>query len=170
MINNRSLVLNPSVVKTCNTHKGPISIPSPIANVVQVTNLFILDSLLYIVVVVSKFFNEFLYRVSLRYGILGCSASWNRGEACTYFFISKKIESLHDFVLINESPKRRLRLSNNSYKIIVFLNKFGFFSFNSTSASFEPVVYVVHLEFRCIRIRFKFGMIQQESFCCSISF
>lgn len=90
MINNRSLVLNPSVVKNCNNHKGPISIPSPLANVMQVTNLFILDSLLYIVVVLSKFFNGFLYRVSLRYDILGCSSSSNTGVKRALTFLSLK--------------------------------------------------------------------------------
>lgn len=168
MINSRILVVDPSVVAYCNSHKGPMIIASPDAIVAQVTNLLILDSLLYTVVVCSKSFVG-SYRLSLRWVVLGCiTGRESLGRSGTYFFISEQI--LQDFVSIYKSPERRLGLLDNSDKITPLLDKRGLLLPNGTSAVFEPVFHVIHLKFRRIRERFKRGMIQQEPFCGFVSF
>ena len=100
---------------------------------------------------------------------IGCiTASEFLGRSGTHFFISEKI--LQDFVSIDKSSERRLGLLDNSYKITPLLDKCGLLLSNGTSAVFEPVFHVIHLKFRRIRERFERGMIQQESFCCFVSF
>ena len=55
MIMSRRRKLDCPVEKCCNNHSGPTSIARPRAIVVQVTNLSITESLLYIVVSEAKF-------------------------------------------------------------------------------------------------------------------
>ena len=55
MIVSRRAILDFVVVKCCNNHKGPMSIASPSAIVMQVTSLSMIESLLYTVVSEGKF-------------------------------------------------------------------------------------------------------------------
>lgn len=84
MISKRTRVLELSVVvKYCNNHKGPMSSISPPVMVAQVVNLPILESLWYIVVVLSKSLLG-LYRVSFRFDVLGCIANFESLECSVH--------------------------------------------------------------------------------------